>query len=141
MSVRPSSSVQTEFQAWVILRWQLRRSAGQTCETSSCSQPGNSDHGTGRQRLSGIWGTPVDEAGADATAPTWALGPDGRKDGVPQETKKITIPIHAMAKRKRDMGMILLEALAAGGILVLIVWWTMFSGRDKGEPKKPDQSD
>jgi hypothetical protein len=33
------------------------------------------------------------------------------------------------------MGLILLEALAAGGILVLIVWWTMFSGREKGELK------
>jgi len=27
----------------------------------------------------------------------------------------------------------LLEALGAGLILVLIVWWTMFSGRRKGE--------
>jgi hypothetical protein len=49
--------------------------------------------------------------------------------------------IHATGKRKRDMGMILLEALGAGGILILIVWWTMFSGRDKGEPKQPEQPD
>ena len=33
------------------------------------------------------------------------------------------------------MGLILLEALAAGAVLVLIVWWTMFSGREKGELK------
>lgn len=32
------------------------------------------------------------------------------------------------------MGVILLEALAALVILVFIVWWTMFSGRPKGEP-------
>ncbi|WP_240635905.1 hypothetical protein [Caldimonas tepidiphila] len=32
------------------------------------------------------------------------------------------------------MGLILLEALAALLILVFIVWWTMFSGRDEGEP-------
>lgn len=32
------------------------------------------------------------------------------------------------------MGLILLEALGAGVLLVLIVWWTMFSGRPKGEP-------
>jgi len=32
------------------------------------------------------------------------------------------------------MGLILLEALLALGLLVLIVWWTMFSGRNKGEP-------
>jgi hypothetical protein len=31
------------------------------------------------------------------------------------------------------MWLILLEALAALVILVLIVWWTMFSGRRKGE--------
>ena len=32
------------------------------------------------------------------------------------------------------MGLILLEALGALLILVLIVWWTMFSGRRGGEP-------
>lgn len=31
------------------------------------------------------------------------------------------------------MGLILLEALLALAILVAIVWWTMFSGRNKGE--------
>ena len=45
------------------------------------------------------------------------------------------------------MTLLLLEALGAMLILVLIVWWTMFSGRKKGEikdqkpvdeaPKKP----
>ena len=41
------------------------------------------------------------------------------------------------------MGLILLEALMALAILVAIVWWTMFSGRKKGElptqtPKDPN---
>ncbi len=31
------------------------------------------------------------------------------------------------------MGLILLEARGALVLLVVIVWWTMFSGRDKGE--------
>lgn len=31
------------------------------------------------------------------------------------------------------MVLILIEALGAGVLLVLIVWWTMFSGRVKGE--------
>jgi hypothetical protein len=31
------------------------------------------------------------------------------------------------------MGLILLEALGAGLVFILIVWWTMFSGRKKGE--------
>jgi hypothetical protein len=32
------------------------------------------------------------------------------------------------------MLLIVLEAFGALAVLVLIVWWTMFSGRDKGEP-------
>lgn len=32
------------------------------------------------------------------------------------------------------MWLILLEALAALAILGFFVWWTMFSGRRKGEP-------
>lgn len=43
------------------------------------------------------------------------------------------------------MGLILLEALGALVLLLLIVWWTMFSGRQRGElpadraerPEKP----
>ncbi|MDT0136788.1 hypothetical protein [Acidovorax sp. PRC11] len=31
------------------------------------------------------------------------------------------------------MGLILLEALLALVVLVAIVWWTMFSGRPRGE--------
>jgi hypothetical protein len=31
------------------------------------------------------------------------------------------------------MWIILLEAIGAGLLLVLIVWWTMFSGRRRGE--------
>ena len=34
------------------------------------------------------------------------------------------------------MTLILLEALLALLVLVLIVWWTMFSGRPKGEPRR-----
>ena len=37
------------------------------------------------------------------------------------------------------MLLILLEALLALLLLVGIVWWTMFSGRPKGEPPKDDQ--
>ncbi|MES2188262.1 MAG: hypothetical protein V4505_27165 [Pseudomonadota bacterium] len=35
------------------------------------------------------------------------------------------------------MGLILLEALLALSVLLLIVWWTMFSGREKGELPAP----
>ena len=37
------------------------------------------------------------------------------------------------------MGLILLEALGALVLLILIVWWTMFSGRKKGELEKPEK--
>jgi hypothetical protein len=36
------------------------------------------------------------------------------------------------------MWLILLEALGALLLLVLIVWWTMFSGRNKGERRSDD---
>jgi hypothetical protein len=39
------------------------------------------------------------------------------------------------------MTLLLLEALGAMVILVLIVWWTMFSGRNKGEVKRPEPGD
>ncbi len=39
------------------------------------------------------------------------------------------------------MGLILLEALGALLLLVLIVWWTMFSGRENGELPHADPSD
>ncbi len=40
------------------------------------------------------------------------------------------------------MTLLLLEALLALVLLVFIVWWTMFSGRPKGElPKDDDGSE
>lgn len=38
------------------------------------------------------------------------------------------------------MWLIVLEALAALALLIFIVWWTMFSGRRRGErPLPPDE--
>lgn len=36
------------------------------------------------------------------------------------------------------MWLILLEALLALAVLLAIVWWTMFSGRKRGERHGPD---
>jgi hypothetical protein len=58
-----------------------------------------------------------------------------------QATIKTVPPIidSFLANRKNfDMILLLLEALAALLILVFIVWWTMFSGRQSGEIK-PDK--
>jgi len=38
------------------------------------------------------------------------------------------------------MWLILLELLLALGVAVFIVWWTMFSGRSKGELPPSDDS-
>ncbi|MGV8826524.1 hypothetical protein, partial [Methylibium petroleiphilum] len=40
-----------------------------------------------------------------------------------------------------NMGLLLLEALAALACLVFIVWWTMFSGRRGGERRAPPPDD
>jgi hypothetical protein len=40
----------------------------------------------------------------------------------------------------RFMTLLLLEALGALLLLVFIVWWTMFSGRHKGELKPPPEN-
>lgn len=38
------------------------------------------------------------------------------------------------------MSLLILEAVGALVLLLLIVWWTMFSGRSKGElPVEPDE--
>jgi nitrogen fixation-related uncharacterized protein len=57
----------------------------------------------------------------------------GWRGGLEQATKLPTISAHAVCHRSCLMLLILLEALAAGCILVLIVWWTMFSGRSEAE--------
>lgn len=36
------------------------------------------------------------------------------------------------------MWVIVLEALAALALLLFIVWWTMFAGRERGEPVQRD---
>ena len=36
------------------------------------------------------------------------------------------------------MTLLFLEALGAGLILVFIIWWTMFSGRKGGEPRRDE---
>ncbi|MDP5116554.1 MAG: hypothetical protein NWQ05_04210 [Burkholderiaceae bacterium] len=37
------------------------------------------------------------------------------------------------------MLLILLESLGAGLLLAFIVWWTMFHGRNKGEPEDKER--
>ena len=70
------------------------------------------------------------------------LDGEGSGNGAAQETSMPTIAsIHNdFSIRYKRMLLILLEALGAGLILVLIVWWTMFHGRQGGErDKDPDE--
>ena len=60
--------------------------------------------------------------------------------GLEQATRLPTMTANdARSRREKFMTLILLEALLALLVLVLIVWWTMFSGRPKGEPPTRDQ--
>jgi hypothetical protein len=57
---------------------------------------------------------------------------------MPQATKT-SRKRHFFDNRRKYMGLILLEALGALLLLVLIVWWTMFAGRNKGELPQTDR--
>ena len=37
------------------------------------------------------------------------------------------------------MWLLILEALGALALLMFLVWWTMFSGRKRGEPDRTDR--
>ena len=85
-------------------------------------------------------GVGVDRVGAGVGKR--GLGGEGSGNGAAQETSMPTIAsIHNdFLIRYKRMLLILLEALGAGLILVLIVWWTMFHGRQGGErDKDPDE--
>jgi hypothetical protein len=66
------------------------------------------------------------------------LGGEGSGNGAAQDTSMPTIASiqNDFLIRYKRMLLILLEALGAGLILVLIVWWTMFHGRPSGERDK-----
>ena len=86
----------------------------------------------------GVGADGLDELGAGKRG----LDGGGTGKGAAQETSMPTIAsIHNdFSIRYKRMLLILLEALGAGLILVLIVWWTMFHGRQGGEREKdPDE--
>jgi len=80
--------------------------------------------------------------------PRLALGAGGVRDGLAQAARTAVMAIIETfrhdgmnrvmlftAFRELIMTLLLLEALGALLLLVFIVWWTMFSGRQKGELK------
>lgn len=106
------------------------------------------DQGTGTQRL---WACVIAPGRGPSVAvlrasghEVWRLGPTAQ----PARLPTIAANSHAVQAEGRRitrnmfMGLILLEALLALLVLVVIVWWTMFAGRSKGElPARPDDAD
>jgi hypothetical protein len=84
-------------------------------------------------------GAPAAGGAADGTG---AEGGGCGGDPAQAASKPTIAAIPKPRSDERDPGMwlIVLEALAALGLLVFIVWWTMFSGRPRGERKFPDDN-
>jgi hypothetical protein len=70
-----------------------------------------------------------------------AAGSDGGGGGVVEHAA--STPRIAGHRTRRgndcDMWVIVLEALGALALLLLIVWWTMFAGRRRGERRSHDE--
>jgi hypothetical protein len=111
-------------------RSQLRSKAGHTSAVRSLSQPGSSDQLAGTHLARGRTTTspgvvrPSSPEGSSACAGA-ATGGLEHPASAPKMKKTHT--------RNRVMWLLVLEAVGAAALLVLIVWWTMFSGRRRGE--------
>ena len=126
---------------------QPRCNAGHHSPTRSDSHPGRSDQFAATQRERERVSAGLDGAGAAGGAATVgalsSTGGGGASSGADEHaasTPRIAAGPILRATRGNDitMWLILLEALGALVILVLIVWWTMFSGRKGGERKGRD---
>ena len=105
------------------------------------------DQGTGTQRL---WVCVIAPGSGPSGAVLRACGHEvGRLGPTVQPARLPTIAANIPPERIRliprngnlRMALILLEALLALAVFVVIVWWTMFSGRIKGELPPPEKSD
>jgi len=139
------------------LRSQLLIHAFQAWSNGSCSSPASSPQATGTQRLRARVTTAPAATGAGSAnaagaagvktgegADTGTLGAGtakGKGGALPQATKVPRMGTPKPTHQIRPMTLILLEALGAGLIFVVIVWWTMFSGRKNGELPPPPSDD
>jgi hypothetical protein len=127
--------------------------AFQASNSASSVNPGSSAQRTATQRLLAwvMGGGNGDVSGGKMPGVAGCTGTDGGTAGacvsgegmgpLAQDASIPTIATPTTCHRRRFMGLILLEAMGALVILVLIVWWTMFSGRDKGELPPEAESD
>jgi hypothetical protein len=108
-------------------------------------KPGSSRQRTGTHRLlavvtaggKGASSSGSTAAGAAGTACGAGKDAVGNGGALPHAASIPTM-LSAVALTNCFMLLILLEALLALALLVLIVWWTMFSGRPGGEPPTPE---
>src|SRR5574337_214134 len=105
------------------------RSAGQSASARSAPQSGKSRHAAGSQRERGCT---IGTAALSPTAGALARGGAAHAASMP----RIAATVHRFVLTA--MWLVVLEALAALSILILIVWWTMFSGRPRGERSDSD---
>lgn len=68
----------------------------------------------------------------DADGAAWPAGGSG------VDVQPASVPTIAANAKDHFMLVILLEALLAMALLIFIVWWTMFSGRKRGEPTRDE---
>src|SRR5690606_38306750 len=109
----------------------LRTHAFQASWSASSSKPGRSAQRAGSQRLLPCTIAP---GGAPSSDPVAAAGARaGACGGNGTLLHAVSIPTMAAIQRTRYMLLILLEEMLALVVLVAIVWWTMFSGRKRGE--------
>ena len=97
-------------------------------------------NGTGTQReRARISTAAATGGGADAAGPGAGGGATTLAQPASSAPPRIAANRKGRTRKARsDMWVILLEALAALALLVLIVWWTMFHGRHRGERRGPD---
>ena len=120
-------------------RSQPRCSAGHSSPLRSADQPGRCSQPTATQRLppGGATDGNCDDTGAGSSARGGAAS-GGGGGAVLQPASDPRIAATPMPSRRgTPMGLLLLEALLALGLLVLIVWWVMFAGRRRGERDDP----
>jgi high-affinity Fe2+/Pb2+ permease len=87
--------------------------------------------------MAGSWAIAFASGVLAGVAASGAAGAVVVRGGEAHDNSVPKIQTPAKARRSVRMVLLLLEALGALLILVLIVWWTMFAGRVKGEPTQP----
>jgi len=114
------------------VRWQLPSSAGQAASRSSPPQPGSSFQSAATQRAADFGG-----AGSAGAGPV--DGCTGGCNGGEEQAARLPRMAASTPRAHHPMLLLALEALGALLIFVFIIWWTMFSGRKKGERREDER--